>query len=39
LKLTQRTMEKAVLILQQVNFYFQNTRRSKEYIEWRVFGL
>jgi hypothetical protein len=32
-------MGKAILILQRVNFYFQNTRQSKDYIEWRVLGL
>jgi len=39
LKWTQRTMGKAILILQRVDFYFQNTRQSKDYIEWRVLGL
>jgi hypothetical protein len=39
LKWTQRTMGKAILILQRVDFCFQNTRQSKDYIEWRVLGL
>ena len=32
-------MEKTILILQGVNFCFQNTRQSKDHIEWRVLGL
>ena len=32
-------MGKTILILHRVDFYFQNTRQSKDYIEWRVLGL
>ena len=32
-------MGKTILILQQVDFCFQNTRQSKDHIEWRVLGL
>ena len=32
-------MGKTILILQRVDFCFQNTRQSKGYIEWRVLGL
>jgi hypothetical protein len=31
-KWIQRTMKKPFLILQRVNFYFQNTLQSKDYI-------
>jgi len=33
LKWTQRTMERAILILRRVDFCFQNTRQSKDCIE------
>jgi hypothetical protein len=34
LKWIQRTMEKAILILQRVNFCFQNTRQSNDCMYW-----
>ena len=34
LKLTQKIIEKTILILQRLNFFFQNTRQSKDYICW-----
>jgi hypothetical protein len=34
LKLTQRTIEKAILILQWVNLCFQNRRQSNDCIYW-----
>jgi hypothetical protein len=34
LKMTQGTMKKVILILQWVNFCFQNTRQSKDCIFW-----
>jgi len=39
LKWTQRTMGKTILILQRLDFCFQNIKQLKDYIEWRVLGL
>jgi CRISPR/Cas system-associated endonuclease Cas1 len=40
LKLTQKIIEKAILILQRLNFFFkiQDSQRTT-YVEWRVLGL